>query len=353
MSPINPLTNLLALLFLPVVCLAQARPAPGDNRIAKLYDIGDLVTEVEGVRGGPFEAPRLGIPGTDQIETAIGAEAIAQLLRAFMKPKLRSSEEVNPVGERWIVALGRPEQHAWITRFLEAARGSETQPVLIDCTCFTVPEITFLRDIRPALIEPPEPSDAADADPTEPAAEEPNYLTRVLAPGARTNAFLRELVKNTEVEVITTQKLHVLPLRTAHMATVNQTAYIRDFDLKVAKDAIIADPIVDVVQDGVVLEVAVSLLENGRLGVSIDAIVTDLQRPIPRVETKLPGIELPVTIQLPSLKSTQIEAAVELEANHVVVMAPPPLAGKRILFVVTVVPQEAPKPKGAKKVYKR
>ncbi len=42
-----------------------------------------------------------------------------------------------------------------------------------------------------------------------------------------------------------------------NIAVTTQTAYVKDFDVQVAQGAVIADPIVDVVQDGTILDVAV------------------------------------------------------------------------------------------------
>lgn len=43
----------------------------------------------------------------------------------------------------------------------------------------------------------------------------------------------------------------------SYISVTNQRAYVKDFDVEVAQGAVIADPIVDVVQDGTVLDVAV------------------------------------------------------------------------------------------------
>ena len=47
------------------------------------------------------------------------------------------------------------------------------------------------------------------------------------------------------------------PGRRAHMAVINQQAYIRDFDVEVAQASFIADPQIGVLQSGVVLDVTV------------------------------------------------------------------------------------------------
>lgn len=314
---------------------AQASPSTADERVAQLYDIGDIVvTETIG-------GPDLRLGGADiewKSEAGYGASshAVARLLRAFVKPALQGNEEINPVGERWVVVLARPAQHAWVARFLEAARQDKRPVITVNCRCLRVPELTFLRDIKPALAKRKEPAETENAEPEVPDADEVSYVTEVLAPGDKTTKFIRELYRTEGAEDLTQQRLSVRPLEVAQMAVINQTAYVKDFDVEIAQGQFIADPIVDVVQDGIKTETAVSPLESGRLGVSLETVVSELARPIPTFTTQLGAGTAPVTIQLPSVSSTKIEAAVEIEGDQIVLMAPPPLNGKRFIFIVTV-----------------
>ncbi len=50
----------------------------------------------------------------------------------------------------------------------------------------------------------------------------------------------------------------------AHMAVVNQQSYVRDFDVEVAQAAMIANPIVGVIQSGTVLDVTVMAVTTHR-----------------------------------------------------------------------------------------
>lgn len=43
----------------------------------------------------------------------------------------------------------------------------------------------------------------------------------------------------------------------SHVAVTNQVAYVKDYDVEVAQGAVIADPIVDVVQEGAILDVGI------------------------------------------------------------------------------------------------
>jgi hypothetical protein len=133
----------------------------------------------------------------------------------------------------------------------------------------------------------------------------------------------------------------VQPNASAHVAVVEQTAYVRDFELEVTPGGVIADPIVDVVQDGFTLRCATTLLPAGAVGLALEADVVDLKRPIPTFETTL-GVGQPVSIQLPEVLSTQVAAAVELPAGHLAVFALPALAGKRYLVLIEAATGPAP-----------
>jgi len=52
----------------------------------------------------------------------------------------------------------------------------------------------------------------------------------------------------------------------AHIAVTTQRAYVKDFDVEIAQAAVIADPVVDIVQEGAVLDVTV-------VGVSVERAV--------------------------------------------------------------------------------
>jgi hypothetical protein len=99
----------------------------------------------------------------------------------------------------------------------------------------------------------------------------------------------------------------------------------------------IANPIVDVVQDGISIQASVLPLEGGATGLSVEVTVADLKRPIPTFTTTL-GVNSPVTIQLPQVISTRIEAALELQQGHTAWLSLPALAGVRYLVTLEIVP---------------
>ena len=128
------------------------------------------------------------------------------------------------------------------------------------------------------------------------------------------------------------------PMTTAQISIVNQTSYIRDFEVEVQESMAIANPIVDVVQDGISIQASVLPLEGGATGLSVEVTVADLKRPIPTFTTTLAGATQPITIQLPQVISTRIEAALELQQGHTAWLSLPALAGVRYLVTLEIVP---------------
>lgn len=114
--------------------------------------------------------------------------------------------------------------------------------------------------------------------------------------------ILRAVEKREEVQVVNSQRITVINNERANVAVLNQTSYVRDFDVEVAQAAFIADPKVDVIQDGVVLDVKpVIAYDRKHVMLQLQPTVAELQRPIPTFTTSLAGSTLPVTLQLPTI----------------------------------------------------
>ena len=115
-------------------------------------------------------------------------------------------------------------------------------------------------------------------------------------------AIIRAVEKSQDVQELNGQTLTVLNNARGHVAVINQTAYVRDFDVEVAQASFIADPKVDVVQDGIVLDVKPVVKHNRReIVLDLEPTVAELLLPIPTFSTSLAGTTIPVTIQLPQL----------------------------------------------------
>lgn len=135
------------------------------------------------------------------------------------------------------------------------------------------------------------------------------------------NMILRAVEKRADGEIVNSQTLSVVNKGRGHVAVINQTAYVRDFDVEVAQAAFIADPKVDVIQDGLVLDVQ-PIIQNDRkyITLNLNPTVAELQRPIPTFTTSLAGSTLPVTLQLPNLTVTNFATTVRVPDGGTVLL---------------------------------
>jgi tetratricopeptide (TPR) repeat protein len=135
------------------------------------------------------------------------------------------------------------------------------------------------------------------------------------------NMILRAVEKRSDAEVVNSQILSIVNNGRGHVAVINQTSYVRDFDVEVAQAAFIADPKVDVIQDGLVLDVLPIILNDRKyILLNLTPTVAELQRPIPTFTTSLAGSTLPVTIQLPDLTVTQFATTVKVPDGGTVLL---------------------------------
>jgi type II secretory pathway component GspD/PulD (secretin) len=106
----------------------------------------------------------------------------------------------------------------------------------------------------------------------------------------------------------------------ANIAVMNQVAYVQDFDVEIAQAASIADPIIKVVEDGVVLDVHPVVSADRRfVMMELRPTVATLKRPIKEVATTL-GSQNSVTIQLPELDIQRVKTTVPMPDGGTVML---------------------------------
>ncbi|MBL8901217.1 MAG: tetratricopeptide repeat protein [Planctomycetes bacterium] len=125
-------------------------------------------------------------------------------------------------------------------------------------------------------------------------------------------AVLRAVSKSERVQVITAPRLLVYNTERANISVTNQVSYVSDFDVEIAQAASIADPVIQVISDGVVLDVTPIVSADRRfITMELRPTVATLTRPIREVTTTL-GVGSPVTIQLPELEIQRVRTTVTM-----------------------------------------
>lgn len=116
------------------------------------------------------------------------------------------------------------------------------------------------------------------------------------------SAILRMVEKSQNVELINDQMLSVHNTQRAFVTVINQRAFVQDFEVEVAQFQAIADPVINVLNEGIVLDVRPTIHHNRR------QITLEIQPTVAQVvslsnfTTSLSGSTQPVTFQLPELE---------------------------------------------------
>jgi general secretion pathway protein D len=117
------------------------------------------------------------------------------------------------------------------------------------------------------------------------------------------NMIMRAVNKRQHAEELTATTLSAQNTQRAYATMLNQITYVQDFDVEVALASIIADPIVGVISDGIVLDVRPTILQSRRyILLELRPTVATLIRPLPEFTSSLAGLTTPVTLQLPELQ---------------------------------------------------
>ena len=124
--------------------------------------------------------------------------------------------------------------------------------------------------------------------------------------------ILRAVSKSERVELVSNPRILVSNTGRANLTVLNQVVYVKDFDVEIAQAASIADPIIDTVQDGVILDVRPVVSADRRfITLELRPTIAELQRPIREVNTTL-GSQASVTIQLPELEIQRVRTSIPM-----------------------------------------
>ncbi len=131
---------------------------------------------------------------------------------------------------------------------------------------------------------------------------------------------LRAVSKSERVELVTAPNILVFNTARSNLQVLNQMAYVQDYNVEIATAAAIADPIVQVVQDGVVLDVRPVISADRRfITLDLRPTVATLTRPIAEVATSL-ATSGTVTIQLPELELQRMRTVVSVPDGGTVLL---------------------------------
>lgn len=135
------------------------------------------------------------------------------------------------------------------------------------------------------------------------------------------NAVIIAVQKRKKARLLTAPRLSAFNTQRANITIVTQIPYIRDFEVDVATTAGIANPVVDTILDGMVLEVKPTISNDRRfITVEVQPTIAELVLPIPTFTTTL-GPTSAVTLQLPEIRLQTVQTTVRVPDGGAVVIA--------------------------------
>ncbi len=136
--------------------------------------------------------------------------------------------------------------------------------------------------------------------------------------------ILRAVEKSERVQQITAPRITVYDGQRANVSITNQISYIQDYDVEVKGENWMADPIVGVVQDGLIVDLRpVVSKDRETVTVDIDFTWADVKRPIQERKVILREGGAPVTIPLPEIDVGSANATATLPAGGAALIAAP------------------------------
>lgn len=265
----------------------------GSGREVVVVDVGDLVDFA-----GRDQGPDLKLPDS--------AKLLAEPLEAWTVSRLASlarvaagsdsaKGELQPLGERHLVALGDAQWIGGVEGFLRDARANAKVQFFVEVTVFEVDDASKVWEFTgPKVVVPNPRSGEAEADGA--AASDAMFVL-----DGDAAAKFAEAVAAARANALGTPRLIVHNLRLASMAHEEQITYVRDFTVRKEAGVSIAEPVIDTVLAGTRIETVCCLDKQGKVLVDLTFRNQVVDRPLAEFKTKLGATGQEVTIQLPQV----------------------------------------------------
>lgn len=280
-TPIEPLLESPA---------AQQRVADAQApRSIVIHDCSDLRRR-PGISSADIASER----DQDDFETQLERKRLALLersIREHVRPSfLPGIDRLEVHGGTTFVVTGTAEQHAWIRRFLELQREEDASFLSI-----TTHRVRAAAERLEALgFEGP---------------------SQVIADASDAHAAVRRLeTAFTAEERIGSPRFLIGQGTPAYISTTKDISYVKSYDVVYVHPGptAIADPVVDVIQEGEQYEIAGTQIEPGLWVLEVELERTEVERPIPTEEVELTIDGPAVTIGKPSVQTSKLSTTVLL-----------------------------------------
>ncbi|MBI4616860.1 MAG: hypothetical protein HY720_24820 [Planctomycetes bacterium] len=127
------------------------------------------------------------------------------------------------------------------------------------------------------------------------------------------NMILKAVEKSERINLLTAPRVTAFNTQRANVAVLRQFGYIKDFDVQVAQNATVADPIIGIVQDGVVLDVKPVISADRKfITMELQPAFAEVDLPLRQFVTTLGQTGQAVTIELPRVVLRKVQTTVTI-----------------------------------------
>lgn len=285
---------------------AQATPAGAEMAT---YDVGDMTgaAELRELRDSvvrddiPVVVRRAALDRYVELLESGSVEALTDQLvetvRVFIEPPLEGElERVIATAPGEITVAGRPEQQRWVREFLRSTRAFEGT-IEFRMRIYEVPAgalRTLVEGRSGTILEP-----------------------------KKVGPFQEQIEALEGASVVSVPRVQARCASLANVTLVEQTAYVKDFELTVLPDLQkeIADPVIDVLETGIDVDVRGIPSAGGALAVYAGFRYSTADRPIRSQTLRIGASGHEVTVQLPELRVAKASARFDLAPGAAFVMA--------------------------------
>jgi len=238
--------------------------ASDNTLVLQIYDVGNHIRLIsKAVKSGTGDHEEK-IDVADEMWKH--TENLADIIRDFIQPPLvENREEVKAIGASSLVALVRPKQHEWIQSFLETRRSAGDVQFLVELTYYALSPGAFNRLMG----------------------EKGSKVALTIA-DEKSKKLLDECQKDKESCILSAPRLLVNNGRKGIISIINQIALITGYEVHVyvepTKNSIV-DPQIEILQEGLIIDVRASLLQENNIGLNLSSKNMMIQRPIEEIET--------------------------------------------------------------------
>lgn len=280
-----------------------------------IYDIEDLSVALSPTATPEDEDPAAALQREKNARRQ-AAERLGQAVRDFVEPAWRGEVNVlQHAGSSSLVVSGTQEQHKWIASFLTGVRQVGDQMLF--------GQVHYIEVPRGHL------SKLGVTTPTS------------LLWTDEVQKLLKRAMLAEDVSVMNGPRVLMRPATTASVSILTEVAYVKSYDVRLIapEQVLIADPVIDTVQEGYTLVLSGVPLPGGLYGATIKFDRSAIQRPIETREIRLAtNPESTATISSPVVTHVSISSKVLMELGQSVAFSTPANDEDRdLLVVVTMV----------------